>query len=129
MYFNAVEVRINHGKLSIVQTTPQEVDFEPVFIVCFIQTGNFKTGEFLKHNIFNILSRKYGTQQSFPNHVTIKPANIWMLEIASPSHLVKEETVSTTDDKRKLNKANSRTLKALQSTQKTKRKSWAWVRV
>jgi len=98
VYFNAVEVRIDHGKLSIVQTTPQEVGYEPVFIVRFIQTGNFKKGEFLKNNIVNIVSRKYHNQ-------TIKPENIWMLEIASPSHMAKEETVSIPDNKRNLNKA------------------------
>ena len=98
MYFNATEVRIDHGKLSIVQTTPQEVGYEPVFIVRYIQTGNFKRGDFLKNNIVNIVSRKYHNQES-PSNVIIKRENIWMLEIASPSHMTKEEPATITDAK------------------------------
>ena len=114
MYFNATEVRIDHGKLSIVQTTPREVGYEPVFIVRYIETGNFKRGNFLKHNIVNIVSRKYKNQESSSN-VTIKRENIWMLEIASPSHMTKEEPATITDAKgiKRVSQSHGRALNKL----------------
>ena len=92
VYFNAVEVNIIDGILSVVNEISTTIVNTPVFIVRYFETGKLASGTgFMTSNIVAILQDKYKAHAN----VTIEKANILLLEIASLQHLNRPNSSDT----------------------------------
>ena len=84
LYFNAVEVDITDGILTVTERTSITDRNTPGFIVRYLETGKFASGTgFLMNRVFDILQDKYKAHEK----VVIEKDNILLVNIASSMHL------------------------------------------